>query len=580
MIDTGKMRYSAEALAALESSNINNSLQKYGDGIESTSNHIDYAELLSDRPWYGDKQTPRLQPAVGARKLGHFPLTSSLAPWVRNALMKYRPDSEVLKLVAPYAQELHETVEKERAASSGLHDFDVIEYTYQAALEISAAVLLAANATDDPGIANAEVHSSKAAQDDHFIPWGRFLTGLDLDPPLISMLPVNLLTCHAFTFCQDPQREDYVWSALTAIDWARGKDKFGQRLASCEARIQHCVPKLNDAESMQDRSYWRISVAYLRAMGQCENCQQFKAPRRAAIRHNLDLDLIMAMRSFDSIGIAFMSNDGAAWMDNEGVDSLIASGLSNDIMDLHTDIQTGETRNLLRLLYPDGLDMKQAIQSVSTILSGMLCDVFRAHQRARFGEREDGRLSVSSAPYSFSRSRHRRLFSVIEAYERRYPQLWQLIWETHRLAKEQVTQAGLDEPLVCAMRRSVKQGSLPSSPPTKFFDMYYKMVQDGVLDLDKSPLGLSPDLASVIYNLHNLWHGKLLAEGKKPGWGYEFDVESDRLFARAGEILAAKGDVSDDAYRFFITYGMMSMGLPYIAYHAIDAIIMVFGALE
>lgn len=118
-----------------------------------------------------------------------------------------------------------------------------------------------------------------------------------------------------------------------------------------------------------------------------------------------------------------MNPDGAAWLDNEGIDSLIGSGLANDVMDLHTDIFTGETRNLLRLLYPP-VTITEAIESVSTILSSMLCEVFRGHYRARFNNRQDGRVSSTSPPYSFCRARHRRVFETLELYITKYPQFW------------------------------------------------------------------------------------------------------------------------------------------------------------
>lgn len=119
-----------------------------------------------------------------------------------------------------------------------------------------------------------------------------------------------------------------------------------------------------------------------------------------------------------------MSRDGAAWLDNEGIDSVIGSALPNDVMDLHTDIFTGETRNLLRLLYPP-LTMTEAIQTTSTILSTMLCEIFRGHYRARLSNREDGRVSSTSPPYSFCRARHRRIFETLELYIGKYPQFWE-----------------------------------------------------------------------------------------------------------------------------------------------------------
>lgn len=159
-------------------------------------------------------------------------------------------------------------------------------------------------------------------------------------------------------------------------------------------------------------------------MNKCENARVFQAPSRAAIEHDLDPDLVIFARALDTIGSAYMSRDGASWLDSEGMDSLIGSAVPNDVMDLHTDIFTGETRNLLRLLYPADMDISQAIQTMSTVLTTMLCEVFRGHHRARLHNREDGRISSTSPPYSFSRARHRRIFETMELYERQYPQFW------------------------------------------------------------------------------------------------------------------------------------------------------------
>lgn len=159
-------------------------------------------------------------------------------------------------------------------------------------------------------------------------------------------------------------------------------------------------------------------------MNACENARRFKAPRQAAIQHGLDPDLVIAARAFDTIGSAYMSRDGAAWLDDQGMDSLVGSAVPNDIMDLHTDIFTGETRNLLRLLYPPGMDITQAMQTTSTVLSSMLCEIFRGHYRARMDNREDGRISSTSPPYSFCRARHRKIFETLEMYIKSYPQFW------------------------------------------------------------------------------------------------------------------------------------------------------------
>lgn len=154
-------------------------------------------------------------------------------------------------------------------------------------------------------------------------------------------------------------------------------------------------------------------------------------------------------------------------------------------------------------------------------------------------------------------------------------------WELYRAAKAQVTESGLAEPLVCGLRRAGSEDELSASPESKFLNMYYDMLEDGSAQLAaQKPLGVSADLAPVVREIHSLWHGQLLDINKKPGWGREFDAKSDSLLGEAGEILETRGGVCDDTYRFTIAFGRLSMGLPYVAYHTVDAIIMAFGAVS
>lgn len=136
------------------------------------------------------------------------------------------------------------------------------------------------------------------------------------------------------------------------------------------------------------------------------------------------------------------------------------------------------------------------------------------------------------------------------------------------------------EPLVCGLKRAVTRNGLAESPPNKFFHLWYDMVEDGSAQLaKKQPLGVTEDLAPVVRSLHSLWHQQLLDDSKQPGWGREFDERSDMLFSEAGHILSQQGGISEDMYKFSIAYGRLSMSLPYIAYHTVDAIILAFGAI-
>ena len=144
-----------------------------------------------------------------------------------------------------------------------------------------------------------------------------------------------------------------------------------------------------------------------------------------------------------------------------------------------------------------------------------------------------------------------------------------------------MTEAALAEPLICGLKRATTNDPLPSAPTNNFFHLWYDMVEDGSSQLSKPrPLGVSEDLAPVTRSIHSLWHTEFRNVGnEKPGWGREFDYKSDMLLGEAGEILSRRGSVGEDAYRFTIAYGRLSMSLPYIAYHTVDAIIMAFGAI-
>ncbi|KAG6004628.1 hypothetical protein E4U21_000904 [Claviceps maximensis] len=576
MIRTHKMRYTTTTL------------ESFGSGpsrhVQNNGNCTNRCleELLGSRDWANNDQRTR-PPQLSAtlrRQLGEYPLTSAMASWVCEAFANYEPLQAALELVRPFSAELHDVFIKEHAASTGWHDLRMIELTYQVTLEVGGEILIAATANGHAVRTRAEFHSSRAARDDHFSPWGKLLTGLVCDPPIISQFPFYLMMCEAYGFEKESSQEDYVYSALTGMDWIKGNNAYSARFETFEKYVRAAIPGLHDGLSGKDRSFWRISLAYLDAINKAENARGLTAPRHSYIQTGLDPYLLMAVRGFDTIGTAYMCSDGAAYLDEPGMDSLIGSALPNDVMDLHMDISTGETRNLLRLLYPNGQSIDQTIKTMSTVLSGMLCEIFRGHSRARFNGREDGRIAATSPPYSFSRARHRRIFETLEAYSRKYDRFWDWTWEIYRLAKEQITDAGVNELLVDALHRGIDQKCLPESTANQFFTQYFDMIEAGESQMRvKQPLGVSSQLGDITRDIYRLWHTKLLDPDKKPGWGRRFDNKSDLMLKQAGEMLGSAGGsgITDDVYKFAIAYGRLSIGLPYIAYHAVDAIIMAYG---
>lgn len=181
------------------------------------------AHVPHELPKSDDRQCPLPRQSRGqlekGRHIGTYALTTKLASWVEAAIAHYQPTSDVVELVAPFAAELHDVFEKERSLSTGLHDIDALELTYQFTVQVGAAIVLAADSTDDPVDFALQLHASKAGGDEHFKSWGRLLTGLDCDPPIIVQFPFYLMMCQSFTFEPLGHREDYVYSALTGVDW-------------------------------------------------------------------------------------------------------------------------------------------------------------------------------------------------------------------------------------------------------------------------------------------------------------------------------------------------------------------------
>jgi hypothetical protein len=239
-------------------------------------------------------------------------------------------------------------------------------------------------------------------------------------------------------------------------------------------------------------------------------------------------------------------------------------------MDLHTDIKTGETRNILRLLYSPGLTLQEAMKSVSTILSGHLCELLRGHSRAfaQADPRNDGRIASASSAYSFSRARHRRLFEVLELYTTKYPLFWKWTEEIFGMAKAQITESGIKEDYVTALKRSVTCQVLPDSPKITHYDGYYGMVSGQGFMYTKSQ-GVSGEVkgtfggrrgaralqcsdgvetlfgleniltwqTDALEEIHTLWHTQILSsKDLAPGWGKSLDIQSDALLGRVGHM--------------------------------------------
>lgn len=253
-----------------------------------------------------NQQKRQHAPAEDLRKLGKYPRTTDLAPWVKEAFSRYYPDAQTRALIEPFCKNFHEVMNKERQVSTGFHNLNLVEYTYQITLEVAAAILLASDRTENPIEIMDDVHSSKAGGDSHFHPWGTLLTGLDCQPNIIAIFAFYLMMCQSFTFEKVAKVEDYIYSTLTGIDFAKGAGKYSSQMGSFEQMVKDKFPHLHE-NNLNDRSFWRVALSFLANLNQCENIRPFKHPKTAHIAHDLAPDLIIAMRAFDTIGSCYMS---------------------------------------------------------------------------------------------------------------------------------------------------------------------------------------------------------------------------------------------------------------------------------
>lgn len=129
MANTKSMRYTGKAMKAFKTSDQYDAAHECGFCNATRVISTEKPYEIPDRAWNDAEHRP---PARSLRQnIGTYPLTSELAPWVQNAVSAFVPDNRVLQLVKPYSERLHRVFDAERMSSSGLHDLNLIERTYQ-----------------------------------------------------------------------------------------------------------------------------------------------------------------------------------------------------------------------------------------------------------------------------------------------------------------------------------------------------------------------------------------------------------------------------------------------------------------
>ncbi|KAI0527852.1 hypothetical protein F5B22DRAFT_7045 [Xylaria bambusicola] len=506
-----------------------------------------------------------------------------LAQWVQRALEGYTPTEEVCAFPTPHLDLLSEEEGSEMKNGSGQQGLRTYLMTKIKAFQISLHILLKANKTDDPVDWSRDLHSSNAARDDHMIPWCELLVGETCKTPILGLFPFYLLLCKAYSGGEKllDDQINYKFSMMSGVDWFDRDDKSSEMFHEFSKELESTLywkPNIDD-------SYWRIANAYLATMARCEMEKQSQAGKAAGIDHGLPDEVVVAARAFDGITDVYMASSSGMYYDDEGVGSFIGTALANDVFDLHTDILTRETRNLIRLLAPKSQNIDQALDFASSLLSSILCEFHRGYARLKQSKRGDGGVAFASPAYGMGRARHRRVFQTVELYADRHPKFWDWNQDIYTKAKLQLSETAIREPLVEGLIRGAKGTKLPPSAAkddSQFFLAWRAMIEDEKTIL--IPDDIDQELADILRKLHTLWHDDLRATTKKAGWGRELDEKSDQLLGEAGKILGKlreKGAaVQRDAEGFADVYMKLSTSFPYVVYHTIAAIILAYGVVQ
>ncbi|KAG0248906.1 hypothetical protein BGZ95_007792, partial [Linnemannia exigua] len=208
---------------------------------------------------------------------------------------------------------------------------------------------------DGRGFADAKALAAKArpGAGGHLGRWGRLITGIELDPPLLSLIPLYGYAVAVLLDAPKAPKEVYAAPVLTGSDWGLWDQEDVQPEASgyrntC-AVIARAVAALDDVD-MQEIGKSLPIIAFIDRTSHLSKLHDGQpTAQEVKIATTMSVDEILLFRAVDSTAMGYLPAAMPLVFDDSMVAGLIMSGLINDIYDLATDVVSGERRNALRL---------------------------------------------------------------------------------------------------------------------------------------------------------------------------------------------------------------------------------------
>ncbi|KAF9948252.1 hypothetical protein BGZ72_009804 [Mortierella alpina] len=363
----------------------------------------------------------------------------------------------------------------------------------------------------------------------HLGRWGRLITGIELDPPLLSLIPMYGYAVTVLVGAPKVPKEAYAAPVLTGSDWGLWDQEDTQTKASgyrntCTV-IARAIANLEDGD-MRDIGKSLPIIAFTDRMCKLSEVHDERPiVQEVKLATAMSVDEILLFRALDSTAVGYLPAGLPLVFDDSMVAGLILSGIINDIYDLPADVATGECKNALRLL-PWADDYESCLAQMGGIMQAMIAEI--RELRGKHGEHvhPGAGLAVASFAYSLSRSKERGVCATVGLAAERWPELP----STYRKLR---TYALTEAPNTSGLRADILD-AFAGIAPTDHKNRAYASVRDAVFGKGASAVAW-PTAESGDQYLSNIWDGLLDGQESTTVLDEEVDARIGALAERVSE---------------------------------------------
>ncbi|KAF9274932.1 hypothetical protein BGZ68_000231 [Mortierella alpina] len=378
---------------------------------------------------------------------------------------------------------------------------------------------------DGSGLADAKALAAEARPGvgGHLERWGRLITGIELDPPLLSLIPLYGYAVAVLLDAPKAPKEVYAAPVLTGSDWGLWDQGDTQPESSgyrntC-AMIARAVAALDDVD-VQDIGKSLPIIAFIDRTSHLSKVHEERpTAQEVKIATTMSVDEILLFRAVDSTAVGYLPAGMPLVFDDSMVAGLIMSGLINDFYDLANDVVSGERKNALRL-FPWADDYDACLAQMSGIVQAMIVEI-RELRGTHGGHVHPGAgLAVASFAYSLSRSKERGVCAAVRKAVKIWPDILSTYCKLRTLALTKASRS-------CGLRADI-QNAFAVTVHMDHKNRVYKSVRDAVYG-DGASTAAWPATESGDQALSNIWDGLLNGQESTDALDVEVDARIEAL---------------------------------------------------